>query len=170
MQQQLILLDGPPQLPRQLQPVRGVVLEVRREHLHACRRLLRPVHRDVRAAKDDAASLPVAGVVRDPDAGGDLDRHPVHLEGLDELRQQSRRHLFGRAPVARDEHGELITAQPGGLLGPASDTRQARSDLHQELVTDIVPQGVVDVLEPVQVHQDHADGSRPGFGGVDPLG
>ncbi len=52
-----------------------------------------------------------------------------------------------------EEHRELVAAEPGDeVLGPG-DPVETVPDLDQELVTDVVAQPVVDVLEAVEVHE-----------------
>jgi len=55
------------------------------------------------------------------------------------------------------EDGELITAQPGHGVGRADQGGQPDRDRLQQPVADRVAGAVVDLLEVVQVHQQHTD-------------
>ncbi len=50
---------------------------------------------------------------------------------------------------------ELVAAQSGDRVGRADPLAQPPAHQHQQLVPDVVPQRVVDVLEVVQVDQHH---------------
>jgi hypothetical protein len=53
----------------------------------------------------------------------------------------------------RQEHGELVTAEPTRPLGqPGSE---ARTDVTQELVARLVTEGVVHLFEVVEVDEQH---------------
>ena len=95
----------------------------------------------------------------DPDAGLDLERHPMHGEGL----RQDCLHAFdesGRlARVhAREQEAELVTSQTGNGLGTAHALAKPCSELVQKPVAEVVPEGVVHVLEAVQVHDQEGEG------------
>jgi hypothetical protein len=66
----------------------------------------------------------------DPDAGLDLERHPVHGEGL---RQDSLHALEECARLAsvhaREQKAELVTSQTGNGLGTAHALAEPRSEL-----------------------------------------
>ena len=64
--------------------------------------------------------------------------------------------------VATEEHGELVAAEAGHHRLLALEFAEALADHLQQPVADVVPQGVVDILEPVDVHEQH--GCRPGHG------
>ncbi len=62
---------------------------------------------------------------------------------------------FGGALVVLEHDGELVTAEARGGVGLAHSRPQALAGLDQELVAGCVTEGVVDELEPVQVHEQH---------------
>ncbi len=81
------------------------------------------------------------------------------------------------AERAADQCGELVAAEPGDGVPAADGALQPAGGLHQELVADLVPGGVVDRLEAVQVEEEHRDpGAGPALlaagaeGGPQPLG
>lgn len=53
-----------------------------------------------------------------------------------------------------DEDGELVTFEPGDRVLGAHGRHQTPSDLAQQLVAGVVPEAVVDVLEPVEIEVD----------------
>ena len=58
---------------------------------------------------------------------------------------------------AVDEHGELVAAEPGEHLTAADAPTKAFRDLDQHLVAQSVPEGVVDLLEPVEVQEQEGE-------------
>jgi len=61
--------------------------------------------------------------------------------------------------VLGEQQPELIATEPGdGVLG-AQDLPHPWADLLQQQVAVVVPEGVVDLLEPIQVQQHHPDTS-----------
>ena len=58
------------------------------------------------------------------------------------------------------EQGELVAAEPGRQVVRARRRLQALGDRLQQAVADLVPERVVDVLEAVEVEEQHRD--RPG--------
>ena len=59
------------------------------------------------------------------------------------------------APVA--QHDELVAADAGDDVGRPSCVGDAMSDLHEQRVADIMPDGVVDFFEAVDVHEQDGD-------------
>src|ERR1700687_1438508 len=55
------------------------------------------------------------------------------------------------------QHRELFSPEPGYGVGRPKDAAQARRDLLQETVTAVVTERVVDVLEAIEVEQQHAE-------------
>ncbi len=56
------------------------------------------------------------------------------------------------------QHGELVAAQAGHGVARSDDRGQQPAGPHQDAVADVVAQGVVDRLEPVEVAE--AQGHR----------
>ena len=64
--------------------------------------------------------------------------------------------LVGEVAVgAGQQNRELIATEPTGEVAVAQGGADAARDGHQQLVAGGVPEGVVDGLEPVQVHEQH---------------
>ena len=72
-----------------------------------------------------------------------------------------------------EQDGELVAAEPGDGVPLPQHRPEPRADLAEQLVAVAVAQSVVDLLEPVQVDQEHGDlalgaggrGQRPGRAG-----
>ena len=63
--------------------------------------------------------------------------------------------LAGR--LRREQQDKLVAAQPGEHIDVPQDSTDARTDLLQQVVAVTVAECVVDVLEAVEVEQDHRD-------------
>ena len=106
-----------------------------------------------------------AGHGRGRDADADADVQPDVLDGerlLDQL-AQPRGALLGLVqPGVGQQDGELVAAQPGEDLAGPQRGLQARADLAQQLVTGVVAEAVVDLLEAVEVEQQQGGGPPGG--------
>ena len=136
---------------------------------HAQAVVLGPVHRHVGGAQQLVAVGAVLGVQGQPEARADLQAHAADVEGAlervaDPMGALQRR--IGGFRVAQQDR-ELVAAQPAGqrVLVPRHALEPLR-DRAQEIVADLVPQRVVDLLEPVEVEQHDR---RPGAG-AQPVG
>ncbi len=99
----------------------------------------------------------MVGEEGDADARLQLD---AQLFGLERRRQhlaQLGHRLLGLAHgERRQQHAELVAAQPRHHQAALGGRRLEPSrDLHQQAVADVVAEGVVDVLEAVEVEQRH---------------
>ncbi len=93
----------------------------------------------------------------DPDAGVHVDGHLGH----DEVAGQGQAHPVGddagvAGGTAGQHDGELVATEPGQDVAVADGGPEPDGDLLQEVVAAGVAEGVVDLLEPVEV--DHEDG------------
>ena len=64
--------------------------------------------------------------------------------------------------VVQQNH-ELVTAHAGHGVGFSDQSLQLARDQLQHFIADVVPQGVVDALEPVQVQKQHRQLARLAF-------
>jgi hypothetical protein len=92
---------------------------------------------------------------RNPNTGSDHYRrgHPVDLEGFTHNLQDAVSHQFrgiGQRGVV-DQYDELVAAHPPDGVGVAQRGRQPGRDRLQEPVAGLMAEGVVDVLELVEV-------------------
>ena len=74
-----------------------------------------------------------------------------------------------RRPIV-EQHDELVTAHAGQLGSRRAGLGQPRGQRDEQLVTDAVPERVVDDLEPVEVEQDSTARPRWPCGRRDPAG
>ncbi|MDP9394735.1 MAG: hypothetical protein M3Q27_11025 [Actinomycetota bacterium] len=119
------------------------------------------VHRRVRLPQQRLARVGGGVGAGDADAAGDVDGPGVQRERLgpdagdppDEVVETE----LPRGVLQQDRELVAAEARDGVLRPHGSD--QPRHDRLQQLVPDVVPQRVVDVLEPVEVDEDDRDGS-----------
>ena len=93
----------------------------------------------------------------DADADRDLDGVRPDHHGLDDPLQnflRDLRRVFGLMKVGKD-HSEFVAAVTRDRVGLPHAAAQALRDLDQEDVGDIVPQGVIDDLEAVDVDEQN---------------
>ncbi len=134
-----------------------VLIGVRAE---TCPFPLRLVQRDVRTPHE---CVHVVAVVRgecDAEAGLHHEPNPTDREGLTEHRQEVGGNVFGDREVGDvgEQDGELVSSQTGHCRPFGPGPFQPVSDLADQLVTHLVTECVVDLLEVIEV--DHHDGQR----------
>ena len=119
---------------------------------------LRPVHGDVSAAEE---ACRIGGVRRcdgDPDAHADAGAHDVEHERPHETCHESlgdRRSVVG---VGVEEHDcELIAPESHEGVGRTQASREPGTELPQELVAGRVAEGVVDLLEVVEIEEQERE-------------
>ena len=100
---------------------------------------------------------PVIGGDGDPDAGAHPDGHPVERDGVEQRLGQLLGHHHQFLAGGDDAGaGELVASEPGHRAPVAHLALEPSGHDAQELVTAVVPEGVVDLLEPVEVDEHHA--------------
>ena len=136
---------------------------------------LGPVHGQVGVAQQLVGAVDVALHPGDAHAAPDVQLAPVDLERLAQPFQHPVGHLDDVDVVAGvlDQHGELVAAEPGhGVAGPHAGV-QALGHLDEQPVAGGVAEAVVDLLEAVQVEEQHGHRRRlalgPLEGVVDPV-
>ena len=143
-----------------LQPPHGVGVHVGPVHLEAPLSVaLRQVHGEVRIAQEVVGRLLRAPAEGDADAGPH--RHIVVVDA------KRRRQALGDALGHRggclghrprlDQHGELVSAEPGHGVAGAGGGADAFGHGYQQAVAGRVPEAVIDRLEVVEVQEQHAD-------------
>ncbi len=132
---------------------------------------LRGVHGDVGAPKERLGVLAVRRIDRDAETARDVERQPFDRDRLAELLQEASGDRERDLVVGKlgQQHPELVTAQAGHDVVVTQHRRQPGPDLLQQLIAEMVAQGVVDLLEVVEVHEHHRDAALPQAGGVDSL-
>jgi len=119
------------------------------------------VHRHVRPLEQRGGVGRMDRREREAQRAADLDLQPVEGHRLLERAQQPPADPDGAVLVvgAAQQDGELVTAEPGDEAARPDRGPQPGADLDQELVAVLVPEGVVDLLEPIEV-EDHDRGAR----------
>lgn len=114
------------------------------------------VHRGVGVAQDVLRGGVIDGAGRDPQAGPDRELLAVEIDHLGQasLIPASDRQDVERVDVVQQDR-ELVTAEPGAGVHRTQLTLDAGADRVQDAVAHLVPEGVVDGLEPVEVEEDH---------------
>ena len=133
--------------------LRGVGLEA------ALAGALGGVHGGVGVAEHLAHALARRGG-GDADAGGDEHLVAAQHEGLrhgagEPLDQGL---LFLGSGGILDQDGELVAAEPGDGVGGTGAGAEALGGQHQQLVALAVTKAVVDLLEVIEVEEEHGDG------------
>ena len=98
------------------------------------------------------------GEQRDADTGVDVQRDVGDLERALERHPQAQTGRARRGLVAGRQHdGKLVAAEARQHVVGAQQLRQPRPDLLQDLVTGVMAQGVVELLEAVEVDQQQRE-------------
>ena len=161
---ELLALQSPPQRRLDRQPLAGMHIHFRREVLESVLAgFLGPVHRHVAVLEQ---RLHVAAVVRigaDAYAGGDQELLVVDDQrpgrSLQDL-ERHRIHGLDAGGVLHHQYHKLVASEPGDDVAVAQACAQPCRHLLEQLVAGFVADGVVDVLEAVQVHQ-HQRAAQP---------
>ena len=132
---------------------------------------LGPVHRGIGVHEQDRAFVTVGRVHGHPDAHGDEHRLPAHLEWLAQHVDQPPRGRLadGRGVIDTAHQDRELVAAQSSQHALAEAAAEAVGGLAQELVTARMAQAVVDVLEPVEVAEQHRDSPRVGAAVVERL-
>ena len=114
------------------------------------------VERDVGVAEELARRAAVAD--GDADARGHRDRRAVQIERLAEHLEQPFGDELGRGSVvvALGEDDELVAAEPPDRLAAPQHGFEPGADRAEELIAGGVAERVVDLLEAVEVDEQHA--------------
>ena len=160
MQRELAVLERAPQVGLGGQAAAHALGHLRAEELVVgAAGLLRVVHRGVRIAHQRLGGVAVARIDRDADAAVGVQLMLGDLERLRELGQDAAGHARGFAGVGdvREADDELVAAQPRGGVLLAQAVGEALRDGGQQQVADRVAERVVDVLEAVEIEEQHGE-------------
>ena len=161
-QQQLVAVDGPAKARTEDHPVRrrtGAHLGDERDAVAAG--FLAAIHRDVRVLEQGRRVLAVVGKHRDPDARAEPALLPVHHERLGQRFQEAKAELVDVDLVGDvlGEHDEFVAAEPGDRVGVPNRLAEPPRHHFQDFIAGVVSEGVVDVLEPVEVDEQQGEGT-----------
>jgi hypothetical protein len=124
-------------------------------------RRLGRIHRGVGVADECRGVVAVAREHADADARRERGRAPLHDQrfggGAEQLGGEGR----GEAAVVEVLHhdDELVAADAGHGVHVAGAAGKAARDLLEDAIAGLVAAGVVDVLEAVEVHEEHGEGT-----------
>ena len=120
---------------------------------------LDPVHRPLGARHQFIGIAAVAGKQGDADAAGDGEAEGVEVEGLRHRLLHALRGLLGTARIGlMNQQRELVAAQPRHRVHLAHAGLQPLGDILQHPVAVAVAQGVVDLLEAVEIDIQQSEG------------
>ena len=157
VQHELVALDCKAQIPNQAEPLRCVLILFWRVQRESAVIPLRDIHRHISAPKQRHGIVAVIGRYCDADACTYVEA----ITGHDERRaKRSQERLGGGAGARRivrgQEYGEFVTAQAHDQVRVGQGAAEARTNLLEQHVAVMMPKGVVDLLEAIQVHgQQH---------------
>ena len=131
---ELVVLDRRAHLRHEGQELGLVPVDDLVVDLEADARFLRGVHRDVCVTEQHVGILRMRRIQRDPHAAGDIeielldtDRPPETFDDM--LRDDRGRLVVGKV---RQEHPELVAAEPGHQVAVAQRLRDPRADRREE--------------------------------------
>jgi hypothetical protein len=157
---QLDLLPGDcaSQLRFQFQSFRGGAVQFLGEELVVCpAERLGVIHRGVGIAQQSVRGGAVVREQADPDRRDRVELDAVQGVGCGQLVQKVGGHVgsVARARNTLEHHHELVPAQACDGVGLAHGREQALTDLNQQVVAHLVAEGIVDVLETVEIEEQY---------------
>ncbi len=156
VEDELVLVERAAKLCGERQPVRAVLVALGRVELTAAAVLLREVHRHVGALEQCVNVGAVLGVERDADARLEVERDAFERERPAQHRAHALAEHQRLAAVGdvRQQQSELVATEARDAVRLTQPGAQAPADLLQQQVAVVMPEGVVDLLEAVEV-EDH---------------
>ena len=144
------------EIAHQREPLGTVAVELRRIDDAARAIFLRHIHRHIGALDEHFGFRSVLRGDRNADAPVHVEVQPFNRERLlyrgDEL---PRRELGALPPYAGHHDGELVAAEPRDRVRFAHPALQPMPDFAEHRVAHQVPHGVVDLLESIEIHDQH---------------
>src|SRR5918995_6687479 len=170
VQHELPRVDRAAQLADEREPVAAVVVARGQVDLVAGPHPLGLVHGDVGALQEPDRIPGVLREQRDADARVDVHGDVLDAEGvLERSAQPQPGGARGRLVPGRQHERELVPAEPRERVVLAHRAAQPRPDLAQHLVARVMAQGVVELLEPVEVDEQQGQLVAPLDRGLQPL-
>ena len=158
MQEELAALQAAAQGRLKRQPLERVDIDLLRVELVIVFAVLfRAVHRDIGVLHQGLFVVPLRRIRADADARRHAAFLPLNRHRLDERGEDLARYggdLF-RLGHFLDQHHELVPAQARHHVARAHRLGEPRPHFLQQLVAGVVAERVVDVLEAVQVDEQH---------------
>lgn len=155
-QDELLLRQRGLQIRRERVILKDLLVHTRCEELEIVAPLLLGlIHRDIRVVEQRHRLGGIGWKQRDSDARGDGQLSLLHLERLAEAFDDGvcdRLELDWAVDVL-EEHCKLVSAEAGQQVAGAHAAFQACDDGPQQLIPQMVPEGVVDHLESIEVEK-----------------
>ena len=122
-------------------------------------RFLGHVHGHVRALDERIDVIAVVGEERDADRGLDVEREALEHERTREGRGDLAGHAQGRVRICSSgqKHGELVATETGNRVDIAQHAAEARPDRLQDQIAVSMPERIVDLLEPIEIHDQERE-------------
>ena len=153
---ELVARDRVPEVAHQGQPLGAVTIELRRVHDAAGPILLSDIHGNIRALDEHFGFGAVLGRDGDAHTAVHVEVQPLDAERLLHRRNQLAGRQLGALLSYSEQHdGKLVATEPRDRIGLAHLHLQAMPDLPQHGVAHEVPHRVVDLLEAVEIHDEH---------------
>ena len=171
---QLVARDRVPEIAHQREALGAVAIELGRIDDAAGAIFLGDVHRDVGALHEHFGFGAMLGRNRDADAAVHVEVQPFDGERLLHGRNQLARGELGAGLSDAGQHDrELVAAEARDGIRFAQLELQPVPDFAQHGIAHQMPHRVVDLLEPVEVHDQHrqrvARAQRIGDGHLEPV-
>src|SRR5664280_3218205 len=101
----------------------------------------------------------MVGEERDPDRGLNVEREALQHERPRKCRRDLAGHAHRRVRTRRSgqKHGELVATEAGDRVDIAKQVAQARADGLENQIAVAMAERVVDLLEPVEVHDQERE-------------
>ena len=158
---QLVARNSMPEIPHERETLGAVAIELGRIDHAAGAIFLGDVHRDIGALHEDFGFGPMFGGNRYADAAVHVEVQPFDgqrlLHGRDELACGE---LGAGLSDARQHDSKLVAAEASDRIRFAQLELQPLPDFAQHGIAHQMPHRVVDLLEPVKVHDQHDSGLR----------
>src|SRR5690554_3490924 len=156
VEEQLVIAQRLLQLVAQGYPGGQLLVQIAgKDHIGIATLLLNLVHRHIRLLQHSRRRIQILGQEADADTGGDVQlvaADPVRLADLVENAISDQLGLpFGFQ--VRQQQDEFIAAETRQGIGGADRAVEAAGHVDKNLITDTVPEGIVDGLETIQVDE-----------------
>ncbi len=156
IEEQLVIAQRLLQLVAQGYPGGQLLVQIAgKDHIGIATLLLGLVHRHVRLLQHPRRRIQILGQEADADTGGDIQlvaADPVRLADLVENAISNQLGLPFGFQVGQQQD-EFIAAETRQGIGGADRAVEAPGHIDQNLITDTVPEGIVDGLETIQVDE-----------------
>ena len=152
---EFVMLDRAAEVSEQRQSGRAVVIVGGVVERHSAATLLGDIHRHIGMLEEFVEIGSVLRCHRHPDARLNFEGETAHVIRLaeDALESIGHHHRLRRRSNVGQQDAELVAAESGHRVGCSHDVAQPRADGDEHFIAVAVTQGVVDLLESVEVNE-----------------